>query len=55
MTFEEILEAARLATMTDEERAPQRLSFVYGNLKIDNDSLRRETVDEIAQRFEPVA
>ena len=39
MTFDDLLETARLVPTTNEAREAQRRSFVYGNLKIDNDAI----------------
>ena len=46
--LKELLEKAKLHPMTPEERERQRRSFVYGNLKIENDSVTRELVDQVA-------
>ena len=46
MTFDDLLETARLVPTTNEAREAQRRSFVYGNLKIDNDAITRELVDD---------
>jgi hypothetical protein len=45
--LQELLEAARKAPFTDEEREAQRRSFAYGNAKIENDRITREMVDEL--------
>jgi hypothetical protein len=37
--------------MTDQEKEAQRRSFVYGNTKIDNDLITRETVDRAAREL----
>ena len=39
-----LLEAARKVRMSREEAEEQRLSFAYGNTKIENDNITRETV-----------
>ena len=37
--------------MTEGEREAQMRSFVYGNLKIENASITRELVDEVADEM----
>ena len=37
--------------MTEQDREAQRRSFVYGNTKIENDLITRQTVDEAAQQL----
>lgn len=49
-TLEKLLESAR-REMTPEERELQRRSFVYGNLKIEDDSVTRELVNEVAEEM----
>jgi hypothetical protein len=44
-----LLEAARKIRMSSEEQEEQRRSFAYGNAKIENDLITRETVDEQAE------
>ena len=46
-------EHARTREMTPEEREEQRRSFVYGNLKIDDDAVTRELIDEVAEKNPP--
>lgn len=50
-TLEELIEATRNVEMTPEQAAEQRRSFVYGNLKIENDDITREMVDEADERL----
>jgi hypothetical protein len=45
-TLTALLEAARNHEMTPEERREQRISFVYGNLAIDDPSVTKEHVRE---------
>lgn len=44
-----LLEAARSAKMSPEDREEQRRSFAYGNSKIENDRITRRTIDEQAE------
>ena len=37
--------------MTDQDREGPRRSFVYGNTKIENDAITRQTVDEAAREL----
>ena len=39
-----LLEAARKVQMTSDQIEEQRVSFAYGNTKIENDRITRETV-----------
>jgi hypothetical protein len=48
MTLEDLVEAGRNVRMTEQDQEAQRRSFVYGNTKIENDVITRETVDEAA-------
>jgi hypothetical protein len=43
-----ILEANLTREMTPAQKETQRRSFVYGNTKIDNDAVTRDTVDKAA-------
>ena len=51
MTLEDLVEAGRNVQMTEQDREAQRRSFVYGNTKIENDVITRETVDEAAREL----
>lgn len=42
----ELLEIARKADMTPEQRKQQTISFVYGNLRIENPLITREIVEQ---------
>lgn len=53
--METLLEHARSTTMTPEQREAQRRSFVYGNVKLANDKITRELVDEVADSSVPGA
>ncbi len=44
-----LLERARSAQMTRDEKEEQRRSFAYGNSKIENDRITRETIDREAE------
>ncbi|MCH9020655.1 MAG: hypothetical protein IIA73_09870 [Proteobacteria bacterium] len=44
-----LLEKAKNVRMTREEREEQRRSFAYGNSKIENDRITRETIDREAE------
>lgn len=43
-----LIELAKSVHMNDEQRNEQRNSFVYGNTKIENGSVTRELVAELA-------
>lgn len=47
--LEKLLELARQQQLTREEQEEQRRSFAYGNAKIENERVTRETVDEEAE------
>lgn len=47
-TLKELLERARQVRMTPEEQEEQRRSFAYGNTKIENEDITRETIDREA-------
>lgn len=44
-----LLDKARRVEMTPEEAEEQRRSFAYGNTKIENDSITRDTVNRAAE------
>ena len=44
-----LLERAKHAPMTREEREKQRRSFAYGNSKIENERITRATIDREAE------
>jgi hypothetical protein len=50
--LEKLLEAARIAKPTPEQREQQRRSFVYGNRHLENEMITREMVDREAERLE---
>ena len=45
----ELLDAARSARPTPEQREAQRRSFVYGNTRLENELITREMVDRAAE------
>ncbi len=47
--LEELIAAARKAKQTPQEKEEQRRSFAYGNTKIENPRITRETVDKEAE------
>jgi hypothetical protein len=57
--LESLLEAAKNAVLTAQEKEEQRRSFAYGNTKLENPRITREMVDQEAealgapQRFLP--
>ena len=50
--LDQIIEAARTAEFTAVQREEQRRSFAYGNTKIENPRITRETIDEQAAELE---
>lgn len=46
----ELIERARGAKMTEKQQEQQRLSFAYGNSKIENDRITRDSVHEALKR-----
>lgn len=44
-----LLEAARAVRMSNVEKEEQRRSFAYGNTKIENERITRETIDRQAE------
>ena len=47
--LENLLEAAKKTIPTQQEKEEQRRSFAYGNTKIENPRITRETVDREAE------
>jgi len=43
-----MIEKAKQVNMTPKQREEQRRSFAYGNTKIENDQITRESVDREA-------
>ena len=46
-----LLAASRTREMTSEQKEAQRRSFVYGNTKIENDAITRDTVNRAADQL----
>ncbi|HEY2828933.1 MAG TPA: hypothetical protein VGJ88_02375 [Thermoanaerobaculia bacterium] len=53
--LERLLQAAKYRPLTPAEQEEQRRSFAYGNAKIENDCITRETVDEQAEELKETA
>lgn len=47
--LERLLDAAKSAPFTADEKEEQRRSFAYGNTKIENSRITREMVDQEAE------
>jgi hypothetical protein len=47
--LQELIEAAKRAPFSEDEREAQRRSFAYGNTNIENELITREMVDEQAE------
>jgi hypothetical protein len=47
--LQELLEEARKNVSTSQDKEEQRRSFAYGNTKIENSRITRETVDQEAE------
>lgn len=47
--LQELLKTAKKAVPTPEEQEEQRRSFAYGNTKIENPRITRDTVDREAE------
>jgi hypothetical protein len=47
--LQELLDEARRNVSTSQENEEQRRSFAYGNTKIENSRITRETVDREAE------
>jgi hypothetical protein len=50
--LDQLIEAARTAEFTADQREEQRRSFAYGNTKIENPRITRQTIDEQAAELE---
>ena len=50
--LEALLKSAKKVKMTSVEYEEQRRSFAYGNTKIENERITRETIDEAARQLE---
>jgi hypothetical protein len=49
--LKKLLEAAKTANPTPEQREQQRRSFVYGNTHFENELITREMVDREAEKL----
>ena len=47
--LQKLIDAARLREFSPAEREEQRRSFAYGNTKIENPRITRETIDREAE------
>jgi hypothetical protein len=50
--LKKLLEAAAKVQMTGRDLEEQRRSFAYGNTKIENDRITRETIDQAAAELD---
>ena len=48
----DLIDRARRAVVTDADRREQRISFAYGNARIENRTITRDMVERAAQRLE---
>jgi hypothetical protein len=46
-----LLEKARRITMSPVEREQQRRSFAYGNANIENESVTKDVIEEVAEKM----
>ena len=49
--LQSMLDAAKKAPMSNEDKEEQRRSFAYGNAHIENERVTREMVNEAASRI----
>jgi hypothetical protein len=47
--LDDLINASKQVTPTPQQREEQRRSFAYGNTKIENPRITRETVDQEAE------
>jgi hypothetical protein len=47
--LQQLLDEARKSAPTSQDKEEQRRSFAYGNTKIENSRITRETVDQEAE------
>lgn len=50
--IQDLLDRAKAVTMTPAQEEAQRRSFAFGNTKIENDRITRETIDQAAEALE---
>jgi hypothetical protein len=53
--LQELLDEAKKAVQTPQEKEEQRRSFAYGNTKIENRRITREMVDQEAEALNNAA
>lgn len=53
--LQKLIDAAKRRAFPEAEREAQRRSFAYGNTKIENSRITRETVDEQAEKLKSQA
>jgi Fic family protein len=53
--LQKLIEAAKLRSFPEAEREAQRRSFAYGNTKIENPRITRQTVDQQAEKLKTQA
>jgi hypothetical protein len=49
--LKELIEAAKNAKLTPEQREQQRRSFAYGNAAFENELITREMIDREAEKL----
>lgn len=49
--LDELLRAARSVRMSASQQEQQRRSFAYGNTKVENDRITRETIERAAENL----
>lgn len=50
--LQDLLDRAKAIKMTPNQEEEQRRSFAFGNTKIENDRITRETIDQAAEALE---
>lgn len=50
--LQDLIERARSVEMTPDQKESQRRSFAFGNTRIENEQITRETVDRAAAELE---
>ncbi|MFD1304016.1 hypothetical protein [Methylobacterium marchantiae] len=51
-SLSQLVEMAKSVQMNTAQRIEQRKSFVYGNVKIENDKITKEMVDQASNNFD---
>lgn len=49
--LEKLIDRARGVKMTDAQREEQRRSFAYGNSKIENPRITRQSIEQAAEKL----